>query len=65
VTVAAEDVPVVGYPDLRLRDAGAGWAEMACTSCGRSVTFVNPSADRVAWYSRSHRCGPGRTWQGT
>jgi hypothetical protein len=61
----AEAVPVLGFPALELRDLGNRWAELTCTACARTVSFVNPTPDRVRWYCTSHRCGPGRGWQGT
>lgn len=42
----------------------AGWHTMTCMDCGRSVSFVSATPERVQWFVSSHRCGPGRGWQG-
>ena len=35
---------------------------LECIECADRITFWNPSAQRVDWFERSHRCG-GSYWQ--
>jgi hypothetical protein len=42
------------------------WALLRHDSCRKSTRLVNPTADRVGWYLRTHCCAPaGTTWDGT
>lgn len=50
--------------DGLLVDVTGAWCEVTCPECVQSVTFVNPTARRMAWFTGSPRCGAS-TWQGT
>ena len=62
-------VRVLDRPNLFIEERAGGLgheAEMQCNECGRSVTFLNPTPDRVRWFASSHRCfgDNPNAWQG-
>ena len=62
VLTEAPDGTALAHSVLVERQYG-GWLQLTCEDCGRDVSFVNATPQRVQWFTTSHRCG-GVSWQG-
>lgn len=42
--------------DFTIEAVDARWSQISHHPCGKVQRFVNPTKDRVRWYTEAHRC---------